>query len=141
MQIKLKNSDLENIVTMLNGLTIKGAAINRARYSVLKLLNNQLEDLNEFKKQLVNQYAVQDKNGQPLVEDDQYSFKGNNAVKFQSEFNTLMNENVKITIDDYNDQFKKLYHYLNSYDEELTGASAYAFGAFLDELEAVGINK
>ncbi|GAX04650.1 hypothetical protein IWT140_02293 [Secundilactobacillus pentosiphilus] len=141
MQIKFKNNDLDNIVSMINDLTIKGASINRARFSVLKLLNNQLEDLNEFKKQLIDQYADKDKEGNPLVEDNQYSFTGGNAIKFQNEFNTLMAEEVKITIDDYSNQFKKLYDYLNSYDKELTGASAYAFGAFLDELEAVGINK
>lgn len=141
MQIKLNNNDLDSIVTMLNGLTIKGAAINRARYSVVKLLNNQLEDLNEFKKQLVTQYAEKGKDGQPIVDDNSYTFKGDNAVKFQNEFKTLMGEDIKLTIDDYSNQFKKLYNYLNSYDEELTGASAYAFGAFLDELERVEINK
>lgn len=141
MQIKFKNSDLENIVTMLNGLTIKGASINRARFSALKLLNDQLKDLNEFKKQLVDQYAEKDKDGNPRVEDNQYSFTGDNAVKFQSEFNKMMAETVKLTIDDYSDKFKALYDYLNKYDGELTGTDAYAFGAFLDELEEVGINK
>lgn len=141
MQIKFKNSDLQGIYQFLNNLKIKGAAVNRARYQVVKLFEIKLQELSKDRQNLIEMYAEKDSSGELIVKNDQYQMSSQKKSEYAQEVVQLMTEDALITIDDYRNKVVALYNLLTKYDEELTGTDGYAYGAFLDELERIGINK
>lgn len=139
MQLTIANLQLQPIYTMLSALKIKGASINRARYQVVQLLDERLKTLSHDRKDLINQYAEKDSEGELIVKDNEYQVKPAKQLALNQANTELMTEPVLMTIDDYQPQFQKLYGFLDKYDGELEGMDALAFGAFLDALEKAGI--
>lgn len=139
LQLKFKNHDLKPLNTLLTELKIKGASVNRARYRIVQLLEAQSKTLTHDSQTLVSEYASRDVSGNPIIKDNNYQIDPVKQVEFSKASNELMNEPLLITVDDYVPQLKKLYAFINEYDGELEGTSAYAFGVFLDALEDAGI--
>lgn len=139
-QLAFKNSELQSLLTFLNELKIKGVSQNRARFQVVKLLKEKVDELAESQRAVLNEFVMTDASNKPIIKGNEYQLKPNSRDDYNHEVETLMNENALITIDDYQAKFKTLYEFLLKYDQELEGTSAYAFGAFLDELERVNIN-
>lgn len=140
MQIEFKNGDLQGIQKLLTDLKIKGAVVNRARYQVSKLIEAKVKELSDSHKELLIEFCKKDASGNPIIKNGQCEIIPGKKAHFNAEFDSLMNENASLTIDDYVSKFRTLYDFMNSYDEELTGVKGYAYGAFLDELERVNIN-
>lgn len=140
MQIKFKNGDLQNVYNFLTGLKIKGASVNRARFQVVKLFESKVKEFSDARTELVTQYAKKDVSGNVISKGGEVEVLPNKLAEFNSEYNALMGEDALLTIDDYRVKFRVLYNFLAKYDEELTGADGYVYGAFLDEMERVGVN-
>ena len=140
MQLKIKNMELPNFLTFLTDLKIKGVPQNRARFQVVKIFKAKVDELAESQKVILDEFVMKDVSGKPIVKNDEYQLKPNSRADYNQEHEALLNEEALITIDDYKDKFKTLYDFLLKYDQELDGANGYAFGAFLDEMERVGIN-
>lgn len=141
MQIKFKNADLQGTYDFLNHLKISGAAVNRARYQIVKLIEAKLKEFSESRKALIDMYANKGDDDKPLIKDGYYQLSADSKDDYNREYRQLLSESAMITIDDYVDKFKTLYEFLTKYNEELDGTDGYAYGAFLDELERAGVNK
>lgn len=139
-QIKFKNSELASVLGFLSELKVKGVPQNRARFQVVKIFKAKVDELTESQKVILDEFVMKDVSGKPVVKNDEYQLKPNSRADYNQEHEALLNEDALITIDDYKDKFKTLYDFLLKYDKELDGANGYAFGAFLDEMERVGIN-
>jgi hypothetical protein len=143
MQLKMTNSQLNQIVTLLTTITISGAKANVARYHVVKLLEPKSKDNEGARQEILKQYALLDETGQPTSDGaGQTIFTDMDAKnKCVSAINDMLAEQVAVTIDDYSLWFKRLFKALNVYDGPLDGAEAFAFGAFLDAIEITGVTK
>lgn len=140
MQLKFKNGELQNIYQFLKNLKIKGANVNRARFQVVRLFETKLKEYSDARAMLITQYVKKDSTGNPIEKDGQCEVIADRRDEFNREYTTFMAEDSLLTIDDYVAKFHILYNFLTKYEEELAGTDGYTFGAFLDELERVGIN-
>lgn len=50
----------------------------------------------EIKKEAVLRYCEKDDKGAPIAKNNQYSFKGENALKFSAEFDELLKQEVEV---------------------------------------------
>lgn len=62
----------------------------------LEKVNKELTAMDKARMNLVNQYADKDKDGKPIIENDQYKFSDNNMAEFTKEFNELLDEEFDI---------------------------------------------
>ena len=99
--IEVKLSTIINSIEVLQKISnspIKG----RTAYKVGKLLKRIEEEFdlfNDSRKKLIDQYALKDKEGDPITEDGSYKISPDKISEFNAEVSGLLDTVVKIDLD------------------------------------------
>lgn len=96
MIINLKNYHLEVIGKCLNFPMPfqKG----RIKMRFLKLLQDKQDVCNKSRVEMLEQFADKDENKKPIIENSQYKLSPQNLVKFNEEFQKLMDEECPVDV-------------------------------------------
>lgn len=138
MEIKIENKYLTAVNNLLFNLKLKGKQ-TRARSKFLKLVLKKIEEFNEDEKTLVKEYAILDKEGEPIVIDDRYDIK--DLKGYGKAVKELNDEVAIISGGEYVNSFEELKTVLDNLDIELEGADAVAYDLLMDAFEDAGTAK
>lgn len=135
----IKNYNVQKIGEFLLNLSLKGKQ-TRMRSRFINLLQEHLNQVNEEKQQLFEDYSVRDENGKPVKEtvDGQTGFKVDN--QYQKELAILMNEDFIL------EESPKIMDMLLTIQEvvfgledmEMSGDEAMTYGMIYDLFEDIG---
>lgn len=142
MQFKIKKGNLQETISFVRNINLSGGKVNRARFRVLKLLNEKSQEVNEERIEVSKSYANLDKSGEPIIlQDGNLSIEQDKLVPFSNAQNELFKEESVLTIDDYKEQFQSLYEALLNYNDNLQGDNLISYGTLIDALEDTGLTK
>lgn len=143
MQLEFQNLEFSQVKQFIDGLKMSGAKTNRARYSLSQILAIKIKEIEEEKIEMSKEYCRLNTDGSIKVDDSgKMIFKDTAAKVAQGKaFTKMMTESSAITVDDYVDQLKKFYKFLDSYSDELFGNDDLMFGLLLDKFEDAGLDK
>lgn len=135
----IKNYDVQKIGEFLLNLSLKGKQ-TRMRSRFINLLQEHLNQINEEKQQLFEDYSKKDENGNPIKEtvDGQTGFKVDN--QYYKELAVLMDEDFIL------EETPKMMDMLLTIQEiifgledmEMSGDEAMTYGMIYDLFEEVG---
>lgn len=92
--MKIKKSQLEPLLKALN-YPIKKFAQARIRDRFVKQLSTEYQTFNQEREEILKKYAEK-KNGEPIINNNQYSFKPEVVEKVQKEVDILFAEEIPI---------------------------------------------
>lgn len=142
MQLKIKKGNLQQTISFIRNLSLSGGKVNRARFRILKLLNEKSKEVTEERIEVSKSYANLDKSGEPIIlKDGNLSIEKDKLVPFSNAQNELFKEDSVLTIDDYTEQFQELYKALLDYNGNLQGDELISYGTLIDALEDAGIKE
>lgn len=98
--IEVKIQDIVNSVAPMRALSeskIKGATAYKVG-KLLKRLEEEFGYFNDARMGLINQYAVKDEEGNPIVEDGNYQINKEFINEFNEETNKLLQTEVSIDV-------------------------------------------
>lgn len=101
--MKIKNSELQNLCVSIARILKEEAGMStKMRWGLIRnkeLLAGAFKSLNEIRTELVEKYAVKDKDGKPELKDDGLSWNlGDNEEKFTEDFLPTLNEEVEVAL-------------------------------------------
>ena len=135
MQIKIENKELPKVLGFLERLTAKGK-YSLARSRMVNLLKKKYQEYLDEQKQIVENFADKDENGEPITKEDgtfQLSKIANKEAN--KELASLSEELAIIEYGEYSSRLKDLEEFLNGYEEDLTGDDAQGFFDLVDAFE------
>ncbi len=135
IEVKICNSSLPTIISMLDGLELAGAA-SRARTKLHSALLTHLEALGVSEVELARQYAILDQDGEILLDEaGDFTLKDpTQATEFAAEHQALMNETITVP-SLYEEQYAILAKALAEYPGTFSGTDATAYDLLSDALE------
>lgn len=136
MKIILANEVLAPSVNFLGTITLKGKN-SRARSKLVKLLTQQVRELQESEQDLIDEYALYTLDGkQEKNENGNAKIDPDRAKEYLSEHSKLMLEQVEIEGGTYVNHIDDCHKILEDFDGDLSGQDALAYDALLDAFEA-----
>jgi hypothetical protein len=135
MRIRLENRHLIALVPFLRGMRLKGEQ-SRARSKLLNLALGAYTGLHESELELLKEYAVLDKDGEPHVADDgSFSLRDGCAKEYLAEREKLLLEVAEIEGGTYTAHLEAMRSVLSGYVGELAGEEAALYDALMDAFE------
>ena len=137
MIIKIYPLELKPIQEFLFELKLP-TKISRARTNFLNQLQRKGTEIEESRKEIINQFADKDEEGQVIIKDGAFQFdqEGSNREQFQAESKILLDEIVSINLSEYEEACAILLSYLeNDCELELGGNDAIIFDRICELLE------
>jgi hypothetical protein len=137
MKVEIKNMYLEPAIKLLFDLPLKRKQ-SRHRTKFVKLLNEQLKDVMEQKKEIIKEHANSDENGEPKTFENEngqqeYDFKDKKA--FQEDMEELYEEKLIIEGSGHKEVLETVKGVLLETDEEFKGQQAMVYDYLCDQLE------
>lgn len=132
MKIKIQNKYLLPSINLLYDLSLKGKE-SRHRTRFIKLLQEQLKEVEEERKQLAEEFSRKDKNGKPIIEDNKYVLE--NEKEFYKEFNELMDEEFIIEGANYEETLKTVKTILLECEVAFSGQDAMVYDYLCEQFE------
>jgi hypothetical protein len=125
------------LVPFLQNMKLKGEQ-SRARSKFLALAMCAYASLHESELELLREYAVLGKDGEPMVaEDGSFSLKDGNSAGYLAERDKLLCEIAEIEGGTYTSHLEVMRQVLAEYPEELSGDEAALYDALMDAFEGV----
>lgn len=134
MKFELQNQFVTPSVNFLSRLSLSGYQ-SIARTRLIKMLADKNKEIVELQKDLINQYAKKDKDGEPIVKNDNYQFTPENGQKFQQEYQKLMLENGEIEKATYSRHKEDCQDFLLHADVNVSGDEALSYDALCEALD------
>jgi len=134
MKFELQNQFVAPSVNFLSRLSLSGYQ-SIARTRLIKMLADKNKEISELQKDLINQYAKKDKDGEPIVENDSYQFTPKNSQKFQQEYQKLMLENGELEKATYSRHKEDCQDFLLHADVNVSGDEALCYDALCEALD------
>ena len=131
--MKLKNSEINGLAEFLAKEKLGGKA-SRMRTKFLKILNEAINEIEGFRKELLEKYSKKDDEGKALIKDNSYVIEDVEA--FNKEYLELMNEDF--IIDETESKREMLQHIKNILDNtetEFEGVKAFQYDSWCDAFE------
>lgn len=132
MKIKIQNKYLLPSINLLYDLSLKGKE-SRHRTRFIKLLQEQLKEVEEERKQLAEEFSRKDKNGKPIIEDNKYVLE--NEKEFYKEFNELMDEEFIIEGANHEETLKTVKTILLECEVAFSGQDAMVYDYLCEQFE------
>lgn len=132
MKIKIQNKYLLPSINLLYDLSLKGKE-SRHRTRFIKLLQEQLKEVEEERKQLAEEFSRKDKNGKPIIEDNKYVLE--NEKEFYKEFNELMDEEFIIEGANHEETLKTVKKILLECEVAFSGQDAMVYDYLCEQFE------
>lgn len=125
--LEIKNLELEHIRKFLFELKLK-ASLSRHRTKFIKLLDERIKDYQDSGFELLKEFAKKDESGNPIIENNTVGFDNlNDRINYQKEEAVLLNEIVKINLDEYPNIYNSLKQVLSEIDIELNKEDANSY--------------
>jgi hypothetical protein len=135
MRIKLENHYLIPLIPFLQGMKLKGEK-SRARSKFLSLATQAYNALHESELALLREYAVLDKDGNPVEsENGVFKLKEESVREYYAEREKLFREVAEIEGGTYTAHLTLMRQILAEYDEELDGENAALYDALCDAFD------
>ena len=131
--MKLKNSEINGLAEFLAKEKLGGKA-SRMRTKFLKILNEAINEIEGFRKELLEKYSKKDDEGKALIKDNSYVIEDVEA--FNKEYLELMNEDF--IIDETESKREMLQHIkriLDNTETEFDGAKAFQYDIWCEAFE------
>lgn len=132
MKIKIQNKYLLPSINLLYDLSLKGKE-SRHRTRFIKLLQEQLKEVEEERKQLAEEFSRKDKNGKPIIEDNKYVLE--NEKEFYKEYNELMDEEFIIEGANHEETLKTVKKILLECEVAFSGQDAMVYDYLCEQFE------
>lgn len=124
MEVRIKNSVIQEAIEFFFNLKLDTGKESRHRTRFVRKLNEHWEDIQEQKQDLLKRHCYLDDNGEPKIieENGEQKYHIKNMDEFAKDWNDLMNE--ELIIDDKNSQLtlKIIRKILDEYDGEKNGS-------------------
>jgi len=133
-KLELRNDTLEVLQQLLLGAQLKGTT-SRFRTRFVKVIGEHLENLKAEHFQLIQDYAVLDKNGKPVIEDDEYRIREDEYEEFQQAYVELFSEYFAVDINSENRKLLKSVLIALDACENLSGEVAIIHEHVYDQIE------
>lgn len=134
MRVEIENRYLKQAFDLLFKLSLRGKQ-SRHRTRFIKLLNERFIQIEEERKQLAEEFAEKDENGQPIIEDGRYKIVGDNIEQFRKEFEDLMSEKFVIEGGDFEETLEVVRDILLNCDEYFSGEQAFVYDYLCEQFE------
>lgn len=131
MKLRLKNSDLQDTLELLNSLDLKNKD-SRSRTKMAKAIYKVFESFVEEEQTLLREHNLMGADGD-LIPDSQRNPE--DVLRFKQEQAILLDEVVIIESGAFANNFKEMERILNEYEGEFNGRNAYLYDLLLDEIE------
>jgi len=131
--MKIKNSEISGLADFLANEKLGGKA-SRMRTKFLKLLNEAINEIESFRKELLEKYSKKDDEGNALIENNSYVLE--DAEAFNKEYVELMSENF--IIDETESKREMLQHIkriLDNTETEFEGVKAFQYDSWCEAFE------
>jgi len=131
--MKIKNSEISGLADFLAAEKLSGRA-SRMRTKFLKLLNESINEIESFRKEMLEEYSKKDDEGNALIEDNSYVLE--DAEAFNKEYLELMNEDF--VIDETASKREMIQHIkriLDNTETEFEGVKAFQYDAWCEAFE------
>lgn len=140
----IKNYEVEKFGKFLYDLTLKTTP-SRIRSRFVKILQSQIDLINEERQQLINEYAVKDDEGNIIYksdpEDNLEKLKIGNTIEYNEEVFKLMNEDFIIEETESKvEMLSQIKDIVLNCDLELSGNAAMEFDRWCEIVEDIGLN-
>jgi hypothetical protein len=106
-----------------------------ARTRLIKILALKNEEIVEMQKDLIDQYAQKDKDGQLIVKDNNYQFTKENSKKFQEAYQKLMLEDGELEKATYSRHKEDCQDFLLHADVSVSGDESLCYNALCEALD------
>lgn len=134
MQLNIQNGDLQDIMVLLEGLTLKGKD-SRARTRMIKTFEKSYLEFYTDEKTLLAEHKMVDDGGN-IISQDEMDRRKSEVILFQIEQKELYAEYVLVESGSNESYFKHMIKVLDEYDGEFNGRPAYLYDLLLTELES-----
>ena len=131
--MKIKNSGISGLAEFLASEKLVKKQ-SRMRTKFLKLLNESINEIESFRKEMLEEYSKKDDEGNALIEDNSYVLE--DAEAFNKEYLELMNEDF--VIDETASKREVLQHVkriLENTETEFEGVKAFQYDSWCDAFE------
>jgi len=131
--MKLKNSEINGLAEFLASEKLVKKQ-SRMRTKFLKLLNESVNETEEFRKELLEKYSKKDNDGNALIETNSYVLE--DAEVFNKEFLELMNEDFIIDeTESKRGMLQNIKRILENTNTEFEGVKAFQYDAWCEAFE------
>jgi hypothetical protein len=134
MKFELQNQFVSSSISFLNRLPLSGYQ-SIARTRLIKILASKNEEIVEMQKDLIDQYAKKDEDGQLIVKDNNYQFTKENSKKFQEAYQKLMLEDGELEKATYSRHKEDCQDFLLHADVSVSGDEALCYNALCEALD------
>ena len=131
--MKFKNVDVKGLAEFLASEKLVKKQ-SRMRTKFLKLLNESINEIESFRKEMLEKYSKKDDEGNALIENNSYVLE--DAEAFNKEYVELMNEDF--IIDETESKRELLQHVeriLENTETEFDGIKAFQYDAWCEAFE------
>lgn len=132
--MKIKNKDLNSVITFLKDVIKASKMDNVHRMRVVKKLEAQAERLISEETELVKEFVVLDEDGN-MKQNEGGGFYVNDKDEFENQHQLLMEEEFSIEQTNLGDALKTVKGLVENYEDELSGESAEAHYILVEALE------
>lgn len=132
MIVTIKNFYLKQSIDLFFNLPLKGKQ-SRHRTKFIKLLREQLKEVEEQRKQLNEEFAKKDEEGNPIIKDGYYVI--GDMDEFRKEYNELMNEELVIDGGNHQEMLITIKAILLNCDEYFSGEQAEVYNYLCEQFE------
>ena len=131
MKLRLKNSELEDSLSLLNGMDLKNKD-SRSRTKLAKAIYILFEEFVEEESTLIRNHDLMGPDGNLKPEGERDLVQ---VAKFKREQQILLDEVVIVESGSFANNFKDMERILNEYEGAFNGRDAYIYDLLLDEIE------
>lgn len=131
--MQLKNNDIRSLANFLAAEKLAGKT-SRMRTRFIKILDDRLKEVEEFRIELLEKYAKKDEGGKSVLIGNKYDL--NDLETFNKEFAELMDE--ELIIDETESKRAMLIHVkriLENTEQEFSGMDAFAYDRWCEAFE------
>lgn len=132
--MKIKNKDLNSVITFLKDVIKASKMDNVHRMRVVKKLESQAERLLSEETELVKGFAVLDEYGK-IKQNEGGGFYVSDKDEFEAQHQLLMDEEFSIEHNNLGGALKTVKGLVENYEDELSGESAEAHYILIEALE------
>jgi hypothetical protein len=133
--LRIKNKDIEGIIKFLQSISPLPAQQARKKVKFIKMCLEHLQDIEDERKVLIEQFGDRDSEGNLIIEDNSYKIT-KYLNEFSKEYNALMNEDWVIDeTESVKDVLVTLRDLLLNYNKEISTEHEIIYDNLCEALE------
>jgi len=135
MRLEIQKGKLGICKDILEELPVRGGTKSRHRTRIVKIIKNQMDEVEEQRIEIATEYANKDEKGNPIIVDGYYDLTSDDLVEVNRAYKELMGEMFIISGDNEQEYLKTLKEVLLSSNEVYEGERAQVYDDMCSSLE------